>query len=183
MLVAAALFGAGIVFGVYTEINNRIEYQQQRNQYLTGEIARLKKAAEELEELKKTKTRLVDRLNVIQKLQASRPGLVRTLDGLVRLIPQDIYLTSFKTTSAQITLSGAAKSDLVISEFMRSIRDSKLFGEPVLQVLETKTINTVSYTHLDVYKRQTVHYPFPILVNLKKAIQPLNLVMLELMEV
>lgn len=141
MLVAAALFGAGIVFGVYTEINNRIEYQQQRNQYLTGEIARLKKAAEELEELKKTKTRLVDRLNVIQKLQASRPGMVRTLDGLVRLIPQDIYLTSFKTTSTQITLSGAAKSDLVISEFMRSIRDSKLFGEPVLQVIETKTIN------------------------------------------
>jgi type IV pilus assembly protein PilN len=82
---------AGIVFLVHTEIANRIEYQQERNNYLRGEIARLKKAAEELQELQKTKNRLVDRLNVIQKLQASRPGMVRMLDELVRLIPQDIY--------------------------------------------------------------------------------------------
>jgi len=65
------------------------------------------------------------------------------LDGLVRLIPQDIYLASFKTVGAQITLNGSASSDLVISEFMRSIRDSKMFGEPVLQVIETKTINNI----------------------------------------
>ena len=80
MLVAAALFGAGIVFLVSTEITHRIEYQQERNGYLRGEIARLKKAAEEMQELQKIKTRLVDRLNVIQKLQTVRPGMVRMLD-------------------------------------------------------------------------------------------------------
>ncbi|MBZ4194469.1 MAG: PilN domain-containing protein [Candidatus Contendobacter sp.] len=141
MLIGAAIFAMGIVFLVQTEIDSRIQYQQQRNDYLKGEIARLKKAAEELTELQKTKNRLVERLNVIQTLQASRPGMVRMLDELVRLIPQDIYLTAFKTVGNQVTLNGVARSDTVISEFMRGIRGAKRFGEPVLQIIETKNVN------------------------------------------
>ena len=91
--------------------------------------------------MQKTKSRLVERLNVIQTLQASRPGMVRMLDELVQLIPQDIYLTAFKTANNQVTLNGVARSDVVISEFMRSIRDAKRFGEPVLQIIETKNVN------------------------------------------
>ena len=144
MLVAAALFGAGIVFLVYTEIAHRIEYQQERNNYLRGEIARLKKAAEEMQELQKTKSRLVERLNVIQKLQSVRPGMVRMLDELVRLVPQDIYLTGFKTANNQVTLNGIARSDDIISQFMRDLKNAAdLFGEPVLQVIETRNVNNV----------------------------------------
>ncbi|HAS85952.1 MAG TPA: hypothetical protein DCS31_04025 [Candidatus Competibacteraceae bacterium] len=80
MLIAAALVAIGIGFLVYTEIDRRITFQQERNDYLRGEIARLKKAAEELQELQKTKNRLVERLAVIQKLQTSRPGMVRLLE-------------------------------------------------------------------------------------------------------
>ena len=145
MLVVAALFGAVIVFGVYTEIDNRIKYQQERNQYLRDEIAQLKKAAEEMEELRKVKNRLVDRLNVVQKLQTVRPGMVRMLDELVRRVPQDIYLTGFKTATNQVTLNGIARSDNVISDFMRDLKSSEanLFGEPVLQVIETRSMNNV----------------------------------------
>ena len=42
-----------------------------------------------------------------------------------------------------MTLNGIARSDLIISEFMRDIRDAKLFGEPVLQVIQTKDLNNV----------------------------------------
>ena len=145
MLVVAALFGAAIMFGVYTEIDHRIKYQQERNQYLRDEIAQLKKAAEEMEELRKVNSRLVDRLNVVQKLQTVRPGMVRMLDELVRQVPQDIYLTGFKTATNQVTLDGIARSDNVISDFMRDLKnsDTNLFGEPVLQVIETRSVNNV----------------------------------------
>ena len=143
MLGGAALIAVGIVFLVQAELDRRIAYQQERNDYLRGEIALLKKAAEELQELQKTRSRLVDRLNVIQQLQTSRPGMVRMLDGLVRLIPQDIYLTAFKTTSSQVTLSCIARSNNVISEFMRDIKASNLFGEPELRVIETRNLNNV----------------------------------------
>lgn len=145
ILVATALLGAGIVFLVYTEIALRIQYQQERNNYLRDEIAQLKKAAEEMKELQKVKTRLVDRLNVVQKLQTVRPGMVKMLDELARLVPQDIYVTGFKTAPNQVTLNGIARSDNVISEFMRELKSSPthLFGEPVLQVIETRSVNNV----------------------------------------
>ncbi|HOW62214.1 MAG TPA: PilN domain-containing protein [Candidatus Contendobacter sp.] len=145
MLVAAALVGIGIAFGVYTEIAHRIQYQQERNNYLRDEIAQLKKAAEEMQELQKVKSRLVDRLNVVQKLQTVRPGMVRMLDELARLVPQDIYITSFKAATNLVTLSGVARSDNIISEFMRDLKNSPshLFGEPALQVIETRSVNNV----------------------------------------
>ena len=143
MLAVVALLAVGLVALVYSDVSQRIEFQQERNNYLRGEIVRLKKAAEELQALQQTRNRLVERLNVIQKLQTSRPGMVRMLDELVRLIPQDIYLTTFKTAENQITLIGVARSDVIISSLMRSIRDAKMFGEPVLQVVQTQTINNV----------------------------------------
>ncbi len=143
MLVAAALLAMGLTYLAQSDIASRIEFQQQRNEYLRGEIARLKKAAEELAELQKTKNRLIDRINVIQKLQASRPGKVRMLDELVRLIPEDIFLTAFNVEGNQVKLSGTARSDLIISEFMREVKTSGLFGEPVLQIIQTKDVNNV----------------------------------------
>lgn len=143
MLIGAALIAAGIVFLVQVELDHRIEYQQERNNYLRGELARLKKAAEELQELQKTRNQLEERLNVIKKLQASRPGMVRMLNEMVRLIPKESYLTIFKTANNQITLNGIAQSDIVISKFMRDVRGDKLFGEPVLQVVETLNINNI----------------------------------------
>jgi len=143
MLAVVALLAVGLVALVYSDVSQRIEFQQERNNYLRGEIVRLKKAAEELQALHQTRNRLVERLNVIQKLQTSRPGMVRMLDELVRLIPQDIYLTTFKTAENQITLIGVARSDVIISSLMRSIRDAKLSGEPALQVVQTQTINNV----------------------------------------
>jgi type IV pilus assembly protein PilN len=143
MLVAAALLAVGAVFLAHTEINSRIAFQNERNDYLRGEIARLKKAAEELQALQQTRNRLVERLNVIQTLQTSRPIRVRMLDELVRLVPPELFLNTFKTTGNQVTLNGTARDDLVISGFMRDLRSSPLFGEPVLQVIETRNINNV----------------------------------------
>jgi type IV pilus assembly protein PilN len=143
LLVVAALVAVGIVYLAHSEIASRIEFQQQRNEYLRGEIARLKKAAEELAELQKTKNRLIERINVIQTLQASRPGKVRMLDELVRRIPEDIFLTSFNVAGNQVKLNGTARSDLIIAEFMREIKTSDLFGEPALQIIQTKDVNKV----------------------------------------
>jgi len=48
---------------------------------------------------------------------------------------------SFKTLDNRVTLNGTARSDLIISEFMRDIKASQLFGEPVLQIIQTRDVN------------------------------------------
>lgn len=143
LLAVAGVIALGITYLGYSEMEARIEFQQQRNEYMRGEIARLKKAAEELAELQKTKERLVRRIKAIQDLQASRPGKVRMLDELVRLIPEDIFLTAFTVTGNQVKLNGTARSEQIISEFMRELKMSGMFGEPSLNIIQSKDVNKI----------------------------------------
>jgi type IV pilus assembly protein PilN len=83
------------------------------------------------------------RVEVIKNLQTSRPSVVRVFDTLVRIVPENLYLTSLKSEGNQITLKGVASSNNVISDFMRSLADSPWFDEPVLQVVKTEMINDI----------------------------------------
>jgi len=63
-----------IMVMVHMEFSRRIDYQQQRNQLLTSELAVLDQKIKEIQELEKKKKNLIARMNVIQQLQVSRPG-------------------------------------------------------------------------------------------------------------
>ena len=142
MVLAIAVAGLG-VFLAHLQMQALINSQEARNEYLRGEITRLKKAEAEIKELDRTKARLMGRLEVIQNLQSSRPGMVRVFDTLVRLIPENLYLTSIKNEGNQLLLKGVANSDKVISDFMRNLASSPWFGEPLLQVVKTEMVNEV----------------------------------------
>jgi type IV pilus assembly protein PilN len=141
MLAAGGVAGILCLGFTHLLIENQIAQQETRNQYLRGEITRLKKAEAEIKELDKTKARLLGRLEVIQNLQSSRPGMVKVFDALVRLLPENAYLTLLKNEGNQLTLKGIASSNNVISLFMRKLTDSPEFGEPTLRLVETQNVN------------------------------------------
>jgi len=143
LLLAGGLIAALAVFLFQWQINQLIANQEARNQYLQGEIARLKKAEIEIKELEKAKARLLSRLEVIQNLQTSRPEMVKTLDAIPRLLPENVYLLTLKSDGAQLTLKGIANSNNAISTFMRNLAESAEFGEPVLTVVENRDINDI----------------------------------------
>lgn len=124
-------------------IEGLIEHQGARNDYLRTQIAELRRAAEEIKKIEAAKTRLLNRLEIIQNLQASRPIMVKVLDGLVRLVPEDIYLSSLTTEGAQLVLNGTASSNNIISDLMRNLDVSPLFGEPVLKIVENRDFNNI----------------------------------------
>ena len=143
LLLVGGLVAALAVTLWQLQIDQLIANQEARNQYLQGEIARLKKAEAEIKELEKIRARLLSRLEVIQNLQTSRPVMVKVLDALPRLLPDSVYLLSFKSDGAQLTLKGIANSNNAISAFMRNLAESAEFGEPVLTVVENRDINDI----------------------------------------
>ena len=143
MLVAAGVVAVLGVFAAHLQIEKLIENQEERNKYLRGEITRLKKAEAEIKEMDKTKAHLLSLLEIIQNLQISRPGMVKIFDALPRLLPENVYLTSFKSQGSQLTLQGIASSNNAISDFMRNLASSTEFGEPALTVVEAKDINNI----------------------------------------
>jgi type IV pilus assembly protein PilN len=128
---------------VHLQIDNQITRQEERNEYLRGEITRLKKAEAEIKELDKVRARLLARLDVIQHLQTSRPGMVKVFDAIPRLLPENVYLVSLKNDGNQLTMKGIANSNNAISLFMRNLAESTEFGEPVLTIVENRDINDI----------------------------------------
>jgi type IV pilus assembly protein PilN len=75
-------------------------------------------------------------MKVIQALQASRPEVVKLFDGIVRLIPQGLYLTTLSRKEDTVQIDGKAESNTRVSALMRNIEASKLLFDPKLSVIQ-----------------------------------------------
>ncbi len=137
--IGAALASAGLVLLVGRwQMSASIEHQQERNKILTEEIAQLDKQIEEILGLENQKRRLLARMEIIEKLQRSRPEIVHIFDELVRVLPEGVYLTYLKQSGQRIELRGVAQSSTRVSALMRNIDNSQWLADPSLQVVESK---------------------------------------------
>jgi len=137
--VGGALFVAVMVgFLLRFEYDAQIDHQNSRNQYLDAQIEILNQQIAEILDLEQQKKRLSDRIDVIQKLQSSRPEAVHLFDQLVRLLPDGVYLMSVQQTDKRIQIKGVAESSTRVSAFMRNIDGSEWLKDPSLEIIETK---------------------------------------------
>lgn len=137
ILTGSAVLMGAIVLYVHLHINGLIDEQNNRNSYIESEIATVEKQIKEIEQLEAEKTRLLARMNVIQKLQSSRPVIVHMFDEIVNTLPEGVYLTSITQKKDVITLKGVAQSNARVSAFMRSIDKSDWLTTPKLNVIQT----------------------------------------------
>ncbi len=136
--IGALLFAGVIAFAVNLQMQNAIDNQNERNNYLKGEIAQLDKQIAEILGLEQQKQRLLARMQVIEQLERSRPEIVHVFDQLVRTLPDGIYLTQIKQTDRKIQLKGLAQSSTRVASYMRNLDSSEWLTDPSLDILETK---------------------------------------------
>ncbi|MGF1548770.1 MAG: PilN domain-containing protein [Thiotrichales bacterium] len=137
-LGAMAVAGIVLVVGTVLTINAMINHQDARNTYLKSEISLVEQRIKEINELEKVKQALLDRMEVIQQLQLSRPEIVHVFDDIVNTLPEGMYLTSIAQKSDQIAIEGKAESDARVSAYMRNLDDSAWFKSPRLSVIENR---------------------------------------------
>lgn len=128
---------------VWLQVGQSISEQKSRNEFLDKRIAELDEKIKEISSLETEKQSLLERMSIIQKLQGSRPEIVRVFDELVRAVPDGMYLTGVKEDTADITLTGNAQSNARVSSFMRQLDESELFENPKLDVIQTAVINNL----------------------------------------
>ncbi len=138
--VFAGFFGlAGVVavVGGFLWLSQSIDIQNGRNAYLENELSALDRQLNEIETLKKERKSLLDRKEVVERLQSNRAEAVKVMDQLVRQIPEGVYLKEAKQTDASLLLVGYAQSNARVATFMRALEDSPQFESPSL--LEIKS--------------------------------------------
>jgi type IV pilus assembly protein PilN len=115
-----------------------INHQKSRNNILQEEIEVLNIRIKEIIDLEDKKDRLLARMEIIEQLQRSRPGIVHVFDELVQTLPNGVYLTAVRQTGRRLEIVGAAESNTRVSALMRNIDKSEWLMDPDLEVVEVK---------------------------------------------
>lgn len=141
LMLAAAIAAAtiGIIVGIHVEMENRISIQENRNKFLSQQISIVDKEIETIKTLEIEKTRLLNRMNVIQQLQKSRPEIVHLFEELVNATPDGAQIIKVSQKGINISIEGTAESNSRISTFMRNLDKSDWLTEPELIVINANT--------------------------------------------
>jgi len=137
-LGGAAAAAAVAAFATYLMFSSMIDAQNGRNARLRAEIHVVDRQIEEINDLETQKQNFISRMQIIEKLQRSRPEVVHLFDQLVKVMPDGTYLTSVKQSGDQLKLEGVALSSTRVSTLMRNIAASQWLRNPELEVIETK---------------------------------------------
>ena len=137
--LGAAAIAALAVTGIgYMMMDSMISAQETRNQRLKDQIAELDKQIEKINSLEADKARFIARMEVIEKLQRSRPEIVHIFDEIAKQLPDGVYLTAISQNGTRFKFEGVAQSSTRVSAFMRNIDGSSYLKNPELDIVETK---------------------------------------------
>lgn len=129
-LVLAAVAAVVVAFGVHSYMQAQIDYQNERNAYLEGVIKKLDRQIQSINELKKRKAELTARMQVIEKLQSSRPTIVHLAENLVTTLPDGVQLTDVTVTNDEsISLQGKADAQARVAAYLRRLNDASYIGD------------------------------------------------------
>lgn len=146
MGVMTCVLAVAIVGLIHFQMQNKIDYQDSRNRFMTNEIAKVDEEIKEISELQKVRRSLVERMEVIQDLQGSRPSIVHLFTEIVSTVPNGVYLETLAQTGSNLEVNGEAESNARVSTYMRNLQASDWLKDPNLTVIEIedKTVNRVS---------------------------------------
>jgi type IV pilus assembly protein PilN len=149
-LGVAAIAAIITTFAIYLMYDSMIAAQERRNQQLGVQIKQLDKQIEEINNLESEKQKFIARMEIIEKLQRSRPEIVHVFDQIVKTLPDGVYLTGVQQVGGggvkRLKFEGVAQSSTRVSTFMRNIDASQWLRNPELEVVETSKGPGSSFT-------------------------------------
>jgi type IV pilus assembly protein PilN len=147
-LGAAAIGACLTAFVGYLMMDSMVSAQEARNAKLNEEIAELNKQIEKINSLEADKARFIARMEVIEKLQRSRPEIVHIFDEISKQLPDGVYLTAITQNGRRLKFEGVAQSSTRVSTFMRNLDTNTYLTKPELEVVESKKENVTGATFI-----------------------------------
>ena len=120
-VILGSLIAASVLVTVLIDryLNYKVAVENANIQYINQELKKAKEEVAEVKSLKHNKKQLLERMNIIQSLQADRPSAVKLLDMVPRVLPDGLYLVNLSRketipeTEATSTNEKEKTSDMV----------------------------------------------------------------------
>jgi type IV pilus assembly protein PilN len=123
VLLASAIAGALAVFAGGVAMDQLLEQQGRRNQFIKAENQRLDTQIAEIRTLREEITALRARQQAVENLQSDRTLPVRLFDEFSRLTPEGVQLRQLRQDERRVTLSGHAQTNERVAEFLRNLSE------------------------------------------------------------
>jgi len=133
MLVAGALVGVIAAAAVWWVFNGRLQDKQAEVAQAQKQLDALQAVIKEVEEFKKKKKNLTEKIAVINELKSNQRGPVRVMDYISRALPELLWLDRMKMNASNIELEGRAFNPNAVANFMDNLDKVPEFREPVLR--------------------------------------------------
>ena len=136
ILGLVALLGVVVMWSIYTYYSGKIENQRGRNNYLQTQVRNLDTKIKEITTLETERKELVDRMELIQDLQKSRPQVVHLFDEIVQKMPEGMNMIEIERKGDVVIFTGIAESAPRISNFMRNLAGSQWISKPDIEDIQ-----------------------------------------------
>ncbi len=126
----------GMAFALYANAKSREADQITRVEYLQQATAKLDTEIKDISSIKEEKSNLLERIDIVQRLQHNRMLIVRIMDDLVRKLPPGITLDGLSRSGESILLTGRATTNERVAELMNQLDSSHWFGQSSLDIVK-----------------------------------------------
>jgi type IV pilus assembly protein PilN len=161
-LGVAAGVGVAIVGIWYLVVQQLTSAQQDRNAFLSAEIAKLDTQIKDIASLKAEIESLKARQKAVEDLQIDRNVPVHLLNELVKQTPEGIYFNAIKQDGQSLNVSGVAQTQERISEFLRNTAYSSEW------LVKPELIESKSASMTGANKEQRTLYAFSMRMAIKR---------------
>jgi type IV pilus assembly protein PilN len=133
MLLFGALLGVLAAAGYWWYLNGKLKEKQEEVAQAQKEVDALQAVIKEVEDFKKKKKNLADKIAIINELKSNQRGPVRVMDYISRALPELLWLDRLKMNASSIEIDGRAFNPNAVANFMDNLDKVPEFKEPVLK--------------------------------------------------
>lgn len=130
------LFAVGLFYGSRF-FTKKIDALNQEINTINQQLAAKKKAAKEVDQIKKELDELEQKTKVIKDIEKNRKKPVQLLDAMTDLVvAKRMWFTDFSDVSNTVVIKGIALDNKTVADFMTRLENSKLFSTVNLDSLK-----------------------------------------------
>lgn len=125
----SGMVGLSLALGGWAVVNSAYNAQVEANNYIRAITEESDQKLLGLSEVISLRDMMLERMKLIQGLDAQRPVIVSIANSVVKSLPQEMYLTEFTRDGNTFSFHGKAKDVELVAEFMRNLKGNEWFGD------------------------------------------------------
>jgi type IV pilus assembly protein PilN len=141
LVLAGVFVGSIMLVGLYhVKLSSDVSEARAGVAATQQQIDRFQPQLKQLEEYRKTKAEIETKLEVIERLDASRSGPVRVFDELATHAPARLWLTKLEAHGGQLRVEGMSLDNELVALFLTALNESAYFDDVELRETKAKEV-------------------------------------------